>query len=569
MRVQTPGVERAGEPFEFEFDGRSVTGWPGESLAAALTSAGIWSMREARDGSRRGLFCGMGVCGECTVLVDGVQQRSCLEPARPGVKVTTMPPRAPVHLGVEAEPVPDEELTPDLLVVGAGPGGLAAARIAAEAGLDVLLVDERAKAGGQYFKQPGEGMRTGAALDAQFLEGRALIDSARAAGATLLSGATVWGTFGPDDIAVAAGERRLRVRARRVVLSPGAYERAYPVPGWTLPGVMTTGAAQTLLRAYQTSPGKRVLIGGNGPLNLQVARELTRAGADVVTVAEQAARPGPGDLLDLMRMAATVPGLVRDGIAHVVALTLAGVPLRHSHVVTRIEGEAKVKRAAIAQVGSDGMIVAGSERWFEVDAVCLGYGFLPQSEIARALGCAYEATPAGPVARRDGEGRSSVPQVFIVGDAGGLGGARVALALGMLAGAAAARDLGKAPVDTRAAERLLARHQAFQAALWRLFRPVELKQDLAEPDTLLCRCESVDRATIEALLDGGLRSLAAVKKACRIGMGRCQGRYCGPVVAERLAACHGAPVESDAWFAPRTPFKPVEACRLAGEGGGV
>ncbi|MFC3712814.1 FAD-dependent oxidoreductase [Sphingoaurantiacus capsulatus] len=565
MRVTTPGVERAGEPFSFSFDGQAVEAWPGESLAAALTSAGVFSMREARDGSRRGLFCGMGVCGECSVIVDGVQRRSCLEPAQPGLKVATMPPRAPVDLAAEAPSAPADELTPDVLVIGAGPGGLAAARAAASAGLDVLLVDERVKAGGQYFKQPGEGMRLGDALDAQFVEGRELIESAKAAGAKLLPGATVWGAFGPDDVAVVADGRRLRIRAKRVILSPGAYERAHPVPGWTLPGVMTTGAAQTLLRAYQTSPGQRVLIAGNGPLNLQVARELTRAGVAVVAVAEQAAMPGPGDALDLARMAVNAPGLVVDGVGHVAALALAGVSIRYRHVLTRVEGEGKAQRAAIARVGDDGRIVAGSERWFDIDAVCLGYGFLPQSEIGRALGCAYDVTPAGLVAQRDDEARSSVPEVFIVGDAGGLGGARVALALGTLAGTAAARDLGKTPADTGAVKRLLARHRSFQAALWRVYRPVELTQDLTAPDTLLCRCESVDRATVDSLLDDGLGTLSSVKKACRIGMGRCQGRYCGPVVAARIAGRTGKPIEADAWFAPRTPFKPIDARLLAGD----
>ena len=565
MRVQLPGIERAGEPFSFSFDGKPVQAWPGESLAAALTSAGILSMREARDGSRRGLFCGMGVCGECSVMVDRIQRRSCLEPARPGAMVTTMTPRAPVDLAAESQTTPSEELAPDVLVIGAGPGGLAAARAAGSAGLDVLLVDERSKPGGQYFKQPGEGMRLGSGLDAQFVEGRELVEAAKTAGARLIPDAIVWGAFGPDDIAIVAGGRRLRVRAKRVILSPGAYERAHPVPGWTLPGVMTTGAAQTLLRAYQTSPGKRVLIGGNGPLNLQVARELTRAGVKVVAVAEQAPIPGPDNAIDLLQMAANAPGLVADGIGHVTALALAGVPICYRHVITRIEGEGRAERAAIARIGGDGLIVAGSERWFDIDAVCLGYGFLPQSEIGRALGCAYDATPAGLIARRDDEGRSNVHNVFIVGDAGGLGGARVALALGTLAGAAAARDLGGTPPKTSPATRLLKRHRKFQAALWRVYRPVELTQILAEPDTLLCRCESVDRATIDGLLDHGLGTLASVKKVSRIGMGRCQGRYCGAVVAARIAERTGKPIEADAWFAPRTPFKPIDARLLAGE----
>lgn len=564
MRITTPGIERQGEGFTFEFDGAPVTAWPGESLAAALTSAGILGLRHTRQGEQRGVYCGMGVCGECSVLVDGVQRRSCLEPARPGLRVVAMPALAPVRPPADETPVATAEiLTPDVLVIGAGPAGLSAARVAAAVGLNVLVVDERAKAGGQYFKQPGEGFVTApGGADAQFGEGAALIDAAKAAGARFLAGATVWGAFGLDHIAVATADASYVVEAKRLILSPGAYERAHPVPGWTLPGAITTGAAQTLLRAYQTAPGKRVLVAGNGPLNLQVAHELRRAGVEVVAVAELARRPGPRHFPQLAAMAIASPRLVADGIAHVGALALGGVPLCYGHVLTRIEGDTRVERAAIAPIHPGGRI--GAERWFDVDSVCSGYGFLPQSEIGRALGCAYDADfPSGLVARRDEEGRSTVREIFIVGDAGGLGGARVAIAQGEIAGAAAARDLGAAPSrGASSAQRMLRRHAAFQQALWQLYRPTASTVGLADRGTQICRCEAVDRAAIERLLDGGVATLGSLKRASRAGMGRCQGRYCGATLAALIAERSGEAIAADAYFAPRTPFKPVAVARL-------
>lgn len=569
MRIANPGIRRPGEPFTFSFAGREVEAWPGETIAAALLSAGESGLRETRSGTTRGVFCGMGVCGECALLVDGVQVRACLEYAGPGITVSRMPAVAPLSPAAapEVEAATTEVFTPEVLVVGAGPAGLAAAQAAAQAGCDVLVVDERARAGGQYFKQPGDGFEVdGGQIDDQFAEGRSLIAAAEAAGARSLRAATVWGAYGDGAISVAMKGRSLSIRAKRVILSPGAYERPHAVPGWALPGVMTTGAAQTLLRAYQTAPGKRVLVAGNGPLNLQVARELLRAGVTVVALAEQAAAPGLGMWRDALTMVRNAPGLVRDGIGHLAALRRAGVSVHHGNVLVRAEGDTRVRRAVIARIGPDGRIVAGSETAFEVDAVCMGYGFLPQSEIARAMGCEHTVVPGqgGPQVVRDDEGRTSMPSVFVVGDAGGLGGARIAMAQGVLAGVAAARELGRTPPDDRAsaARKALGRHRAFQQALWRVYAPLPLGDTLATPDTLICRCEEVDRQTIDTLIGGGLGSLGAIKRACRAGMGRCQGRYCSALIAEMLAG-KGEAVPAGVYFAPRTPFKPVSVAALA------
>ena len=171
-----------------------------------------------------------------------------------------------------------------------------------------MLIDERARPGGQFFKQPGEAHRFAAtiAADAQVAEGRARIDRAHRAGVEIVSGAEAWGAFAPLTIGVTTPAQSLLFRPRRLIVATGAYERGVPVPGWTLPGVMTTGAAQTLLKTDGVLPGRRVVVCGNGPLNLQVALELARAGAEVVAVAELAERPGlakAGPLLRLMSSA--------------------------------------------------------------------------------------------------------------------------------------------------------------------------------------------------------------------------------------------------------------------------
>lgn len=562
MRVDLPGLARR-DRFSISFEGRAIEAWPGESVAAALINAGESAMRTTARGAPRGLWCGMGVCGECRVVIDGAVARACMAMAKPGQVVTRAPARtvpATAATGVE----PGAALTPDVLVVGAGPAGLSAARAMARAGLSVVVADERNKAGGQYFKQPGTGFAVDdARLDRQSREGRQLVADAGAAGVSFLHGATLWAaSLDPDGAPVvylADGQNARAVRPRRLVLAMGAYERPWAVPGWTLPGVMTSGAAQTLLRAYASAPGRRVLVAGNGPLNVQVAAELARTGVEVVALVEAAAAPGLRQGADLARMALSAPRLVADGVRMTAQLRRHGVPTFHGHVVTRMAGDGRVETVEIARIGADGIPDPATVRSFAVDAVCLGYGFLPQVEAARALGCAVAADPRGGLmVVRDDDGATSVPGVRVIGDGGGLGGARIALAQGVIAAAAIAAELGGAvpAPDVGRARADLARHRRFQAALWRIYAVPHLPDPPAE--ALVCRCESVTAAAVDVLRDTGAADLAAIKRATRAGMGACGGRYCTTLIEARLAAA-----QAPGGFAPRAPFKPVTIGEIA------
>ena len=207
--------------------------------------------------------------------------------------------------------------TPDILVLGGGAGGLNAAAAAARAGAKVLLVDERPEPGGQFYKQPLAipALAEEIAGDGQFAGGRALIAEAVAAGVEMRRGVQIWGAFEPLDLMIFDGQASRLCRPKRLIVAAGAYERALPLPGWTLPGVMTTGAAQTLLRSYRVLAGRRVLLAGNGPLNIQVALELARAGAEVLAVVELAPKPGPWALPALGRMLTQHAGAGLAGLA--------------------------------------------------------------------------------------------------------------------------------------------------------------------------------------------------------------------------------------------------------------
>jgi thioredoxin reductase len=550
MRVAVPGVVREGPGFRFRFDGRDVTGFPGESLAAALTAAGEMALRHAADGTVRGVFCGMGVCGECSVIVDGQVRRACMTAAAQGQAVLPLPARRTVEAGAALSA--GAALQADLLIIGAGPAGLAAARAATSAGLSVIVADERKAAGGQYYKQPGGGFALDeAALDGQFAAGRRLIGAVAATSARLLPETTAWSARIEGEHIVAdlvAPSGPLQLRARRLIIAAGAMERPHVVPGWTLPGVMTVGAAQTLLRSGSVAPGRRVMVAGNGPLGLQLAAELLNAGVDVVAVAERAPRPGLAQAGAALAMLMADSRLVAAGIGHLARLARAGVPMLWGHAVTRIDGDGRVNKVTLTPVGG------GPARDFAVDALAIGNGFGPQAELARALGCAIGWHDGAALVTRDDDGRTSITSVFVAGDGGGLGGAQAAMAQGWLAGAAAARDLGgNAPADQqqRAA---LARARRFQAGLWRIFAAPAAP--LPSGDTVLCRCESVTAGAVDALLAQGVCDAGSIKRATRAGMGRCQGRYCAPLLADRLNA-------GPDLFAPRPPYKPASIAAIA------
>lgn len=577
MRLEHPSVRRGGAPIAITYDGERISAVAGETVAAALAAHGIAAYRHTRDGGRRGLYCGMGACFDCLVTVDGrANQRACLTKVAEGQVIRSQPPA-----GTAADPlaplVPPpqgrapEERTLDLLVIGAGPAGLAAAEAAARRGADVIVLDERPQSGGQYFKPLAPSHRAVHPLGRQFRDGLALVDAARKAGVAIVQEALVWGAHAPDEVVAVVAGRETVYRPRRLVIAGGAYERPAPFSGWTLPGVMTTGAGQTLARAYRVAPGRRVVVAGNGPLNLQLACELVEGGAEVAAVLESAPRPSPARWRDLLKAARLSPGLIGDGARYLLTLRRAGVPVLWSHGIVAAQGDGRLERVRYAPLGADGTPRLAEAVTVAADALCLGYGFMPSTEIARALGCAHRLVDRhlGYLATETAEdGATSLPGVFAVGDGADPGGARVALARGTLAGIAAATQLGLADTDPAEGRRALAalrRAEGFQAALWSIYRAPPVRLDTVPDDAMLCRCEDITFGRVRADIAAGHDTLAALKRTTRLGMGRCQGRYCAATAALLLEQATGRPRAPGQFLAPRLPAKPAPAGAFAFE----
>ncbi|MEU2062800.1 NAD(P)/FAD-dependent oxidoreductase [Streptomyces sp. NPDC013455] len=436
---------------------------------------------------------------------------------------------------------------PRLAVVGAGPAGLAAALAAAARGVHVTLVDAAGQAGGQFYRQPADalGARRPRTLHHQWRTWERLrsgLDRYRAAGRiTHLTEHHVWcverdtasGTFGVHALLGPAQEEGATVRADAVLLATGGYERVLPFPGWTLPGVVTAGGAQAMLKGSLVLPGRTAVVAGTGPLLLPVAAALAAAGARVAALVESA---GPAALLRRAPALAAQPGKLAEGAGYAARLLRHGVRTLARHTVVAAHGTGRLEAVTVAALGRNGRPRPGSARRVRCDTLAVGHGMLPHTDLAETLGC----TLSGTAVRVDGEQRTDVPGVWAAGEATGVGGAALALAEGHIAGrSAAARLHGTAP-DPRgwaAADRARTRLRAFAGALDAVYAPPAGWADAIGDDTVVCRCEEVTAGRVRDAVDTlGAGDLRTVKLLTRAGMGWCQGRVCAPAVAG-LAGC--------------------------------
>jgi thioredoxin reductase len=423
--------------------------------------------------------------------------------------------------------VSDERvLEADVGVVGAGPAGMAAATVCARSGLRVVVLDEGQRAGGQIFRQLPVGARGRAVAEPpSHRHGHSLLGTFARSGIELRSGSTVWHGR-PGQLWFEQDGASWLLRCRRIVLAAGAYDRCVPFPGWTLPGVMTAGALQVMVRGFGVVPGQRAIVAGSGPLLLPTVTALLGAGVQVAAALEASSR---------WRALRALPGVLGNGSRLREAawyghqLLRAGLRLRWGWTIFGCEGDGKVQRATIGKVDRAGRPRRGSARTVEVDVVGVGFGLVPSIELGLHLGCRarWNETRGGWCLAVDGGQETSIAGVLAAGEVCGVGGAEVAMAEGEVAGERITSELCAQPMSGRSLVKAVRERRAADAML-RAFAPLPGLHELAAADTIVCRCEDVtlQQARDAAALHGP--SLRAIKLGCRAGMGPCQARICGP-----------------------------------------
>jgi NADPH-dependent 2,4-dienoyl-CoA reductase/sulfur reductase-like enzyme len=454
----------------------------------------------------------------------------------------------------------------EVAVIGAGPGGLSAALSAARAGAQVTLIDSYDTPGGQYHRQMAEFLMDESTPRQR--QGRELWRKVTDAGVRLLSDTVVWGTAEDQTLALHGPEAPPLLQAQAIILATGAYDRPVAFPGWTLPGVMTAGAARTLL-TQGVVPGERVLLAGTGPLQLVVCAELVRAGVEVVAVLEGADYFWPA-----VRHLGALWGQwerLGEGLSSRLSLLAGGVPYRTGWGVVAASGADQVDQVTIARLDKSWYPVADSEQTVACDTLCIGYGFVPNDSFSALVGARGEwrLELGGRVPERNARMETSVPGVYAVGDAAGIGGGQLALVEGKIAGIAAAAQAGhaadSAEANIRRLRPALDRERRFQHMYADLFTPGPGLYGLSTDDTVLCRCEEVTQADARRALSLGADSVNEVKSITRCGMGDCQGRVCGHLLAHFLARATGRSVAKVGLPTSRPPIQPIPISALAGE----
>ena len=453
-------------------------------------------------------------------------------------------------------------MTHDLIIIGAGPAGMSAALTAAALGLKTVLLDEQPRAGGQIYRNvTAVDPVVAELLGPDYLHGRPLAESLARSGVELRHGALVWDVARDLTVTALQQGQSFQVRAPQLIAATGAMERASPIPGWTLPGVMNAGAAQIALKSAGSVPSGPVVLAGGGPLLLLVACQLLDAGVTVAGIVETSPQGNSWAAMPHFAAALATPAYLAKGLRMMWRLRRAGVPWFTGASQLVVDGQDRAEALRFT--------ASGREHRLAASVVLLHHGVVPNTQLSRLMRVAHTWDDVQLAWRPDIDawGQTSLPGLRIAGDGASIAGALAAEAAGTVAALGAAHAMQRltaAERDQRAApaRRALLKQLRIRPFLDALYRPPQWLNTPAD-DTVVCRCEEVTAGRVREMARLGCQGPNQTKFFSRCGMGPCQGRMCGLTVTQILAGELGKPPDEVGAYRIRAPLKPIPLASLA------
>jgi thioredoxin reductase len=454
----------------------------------------------------------------------------------------------------------------EIIVIGAGPAGISASIESAKSGASVTLIDDKRELGGKVLRQITDD-RTALFANKQEREtaSRLFAELKKIGGNIKIKQNTVmWGIFDEKTIAFFSENDghtdEGQLRAKKIIIASGAFDRTIPFPGWTLPGVWTLGGLNTMVNHQRVLPGKKILVAGTGPLLLLLANNLIKAGAEVAGIVEIKSAKDY-----LLQAASILSGgyLLKTGIQYINNIRKNNIPVCRSHVLCAAQGEDKVSKAVINKVDKRWAPIAGTEKEFDVDAIAVGYGLIPSLELTRLFRCEhqFDENLGYWKAIHNDKMETTVPGIFVAGDGASVKGYHAAIEEGKIAGIVASSQLGyiagaEVKKMIQARQKKSQRLQRFGSAINSFSTSKPGILNIITDDTVICRCEDVTMKTVREGVANSASDINHLKRKTRMGMGFCQGRFCGQVVNELLWRLSENPKEREI-FTPRVPVYPL------------
>jgi len=460
----------------------------------------------------------------------------------------------------------------DLAIIGAGPAGISAAVEAATMGASVALIDENSLPGGKVFAHTDNHLDPfERGIRSQLLHH---LEKVAHKVAVFLE-TEVWNIL--DQWIVSLYQRGLSgsgltdIKARKLIISIGALERILPFPGWTLPGVFSAGGLNRLAK-MGIVPGKRILIAGSGPLQIVLAHNLLNAGASIIGIVNVTS-PRRISARGLELISAVNRLVLKSGLNYLINIKRHKIPIYFSHAISRAYGINEVEGATIVRVDKSHRPIRGTEKQITTDCIGYGFGLIPSVDITRLCGCdhVFDEELAYWRPKLNERMETSKPGIFVAGDCLTVKGYLAAIEEGKTAATEACIQLGftnrkHSGASLAVSAKRLKRFKRFARAIEAVSRPHSGLLDIISDDTVVCRCEEVTLRDIRSAVAEGARDVNDIKRRTRLGMGHCQGRFCGQVINELIWKLTGN-IGKREMFTPRIPARPIPFGILAGECG--